>query len=278
MRLDAQTGHLQLVEGAHRVVGYYSDDDLAWLRARVTEARDNSGSVAAEQIIGWAYEASRVQALVETARSEGYLLGIARMLAAKHTFYSAGEVRAALVGDKAASDARVAVVVEWAFGKAVRERFKATERPHVYDGALLAMYAIAQATKRRITLPPRILGELARLQAEEKAARTVKRAHLTLAKPIASVLSGPAGIGAVPALAEVARAVKLDGALTNPVERERLINALRTLARRRDAVGACAKALLERAGAPLTDPATKRTPTRAQSARRSKAQKARVVG
>ena len=170
-----EDGRLVLVEGIHRVIDRSVAADIEWLRARVGEVLESSGVVLAEEICGYAFQAARVAALVETARSEGVLEGISKAMGARHKYISAKEVRGALCHNPTASDAEVAVVVEWLYGSSVRTLMRADARPHIYDALLLAAYGISKELGTPIKLSPNVEVALCQARTEEKAARVAKR-------------------------------------------------------------------------------------------------------
>ncbi len=257
--LDTAAGRLTLVEGIHRVIDPMADDDIAWLAARCAEARAAGGVVAQEIVLGYAFEASRVQALVETGRSEGVLLGIARMHGLLPVMVSAGQARLERVLDSRASDARVAVVVEYLFGKSLHDRIPATQRPHVYDAALLAAHVLAKRSGLKIKLPAAIIQRLMQLKAEEGARNAGLKAQRAMAEPVRAFLVQSR---VVPGLSTLLAGVKID--------HDTAVAALRIVARSHKPEGLAARAILQVNGVETTDPAKRRFKTREQRKRLGK--------
>lgn len=130
--------------------------------------------VAVEQLIGYAYEAKRVQALIETARVEGRLIEVARRRGFEPVLIAAKEWRGALCRSESASDDQVRIVVEGLLHGI--PALRAVERPHVYDAAGLAIVALARAAVLPLCLPAPVETALWRQQQAEKSARTAARA------------------------------------------------------------------------------------------------------
>jgi Holliday junction resolvasome RuvABC endonuclease subunit len=159
-----------------------------WLRAVMRDVARRGGTAAQEGLVGYAYEAKRVQALVETARAEGRFLEAAAAAELPITEIGAREWRGELCRAENASDEQIRIVVE---GLCVtRPTLRADARAHVYDAAGVAIVHLARRFRRRIALPSRVEIALARQQAADKHSRTVKRAD-TIARAAAGL--PPAG-------------------------------------------------------------------------------------
>jgi Holliday junction resolvasome RuvABC endonuclease subunit len=167
VRLDP-SGWLHIDQGAHL------DNESDALRWMVTNTHQRLGAIAIEQIVGFAYEAKRVQALVETARFEGRMLELCRFLKAQVSAFAAGEVRGELCRCRTAGDDQVRIVVEGL--TKTRPALTADVRPHVYDAAAAAILAIIRATGRPLVLPPAVNAALHASQRDAKARRAAKRA------------------------------------------------------------------------------------------------------
>jgi hypothetical protein len=127
-----------------------------------------------ERLIGFAYEAKRVQALIETARQEGHVEELA-----SHGPYrlvrgaSAAEVRGWLCRAPQASDEQVRVVVE---GLApTRPAMLAVDRPHIYDAAAVALFAMHEHLGRRLVLSSALERALFDQQQKDQSSRAAKR-------------------------------------------------------------------------------------------------------
>lgn len=147
--------------------------DRRELEVWLVEAQQLGRTVAVEQVQGYAYEASRVAQLVETARAEGWIDGRVRG-ASRLLWASAAEWREQLCGSKVASDDQIRLVVE---GLACGlPHVGSRERPHVMDAVGLGIVALARLGDVTIRTPEAVLRALLRLQAEEKLGRQLKRA------------------------------------------------------------------------------------------------------
>ncbi len=158
-----RAGHLEL------------DQALAW----VAEAVQWQQRVAVEMIVGYAYQASRVAGLVETARVEGRLMEAARGGPHDCLAMPAAEWREQLCGSRTASDDQVRVVVEGTARGIPKLGYR--ERPHVYDAIGLGIVALWRAhaplgPHRQVKLPDAVLRALFRVQSDERQARSSKPA------------------------------------------------------------------------------------------------------
>lgn len=172
IRLDPD-GWMNLDHGA------YLDNDSDAARFLLTNTHQRLGTVAMETIVGYAYEAHRVQALIETARFEGRLLEFLRILGARHVVYPARTVRGELCRSATASDAQVRAVVEGLTRKG-RPTLTAEARVHVYDAALQGIYAIAKSLPYGWRMPPAIEAAVHQLREEERGKRAEKKRHAAL--------------------------------------------------------------------------------------------------
>lgn len=184
VRLDPQ-GWMHIDYGAHL------DNESDAIRRAIVDCTQRLGVVAIETLVGFAYEAKRVQALVETARFEGRVLELCRMLGESRRLqttgiedelartatvaqYSAGEVRGALCRSRTASDEQVRIVVEGV--TLTRPQLLAVARPHVYDAALTAIYTIGRSLAHGWHLPPAVEQRLHEQRERERASRAAKKA------------------------------------------------------------------------------------------------------
>ncbi len=122
-------------------------------RARqiLRQALKEGAVVAMERLIGYAYEAKRVQALIETAREEGRVEACVAELGGKLLLFSAGECRGQLCRRRTASDECVRIAVEGLLRDV--PDLLADARPHVYDAALAALVGLSQLTGKALRLP-----------------------------------------------------------------------------------------------------------------------------
>jgi len=147
-----------------------SDD---W-RKLLGDVKRSSGVLAIEQIHGYAYEASRVAALVETSRFEGRVLELARFSETRLLTFTNGTVRGELCRMRQASDEQVRIVL--AGITRPRAPFRADEQVHIYDAAAAAALAIIRTQGINLQLPPAVSAALHMQQLKEKGARERKKA------------------------------------------------------------------------------------------------------
>lgn len=259
---------LELIQGTHRAIDPHNPADLEWIADRVADVHALGGTVVAEFLRGTAYTSSRVQDLIETGRAEGGLQWLTLHLGAKHDTAAATDVRRDMVLDGQASDARIAVVVEWLYGSAIRARITdEKQRPHIYDAMLLAAWWLFREAKQAVTLAPHIVAKLAQMRAAELAARATKKAAKRQAAPVAKLLAAICKARAqVPPLSALGQRVGMSEALT--------VQALWVVARGRSDAATSARGVLKAAGQPATDPAKKKASTKAakpKGARKGKA-------
>jgi hypothetical protein len=210
-------GRFRLLEGGWRTLDVlHSAADLAWLKQKLETTRRESGLYAVECIVGYAYEASRVQQLVETARVEGELL----LLGATHGLQPVeipagdGRVRDAraplpklprrgkgkparprrraaeqllrgwrgeLCHTPWASDAQIRIVVEaMVQGDGVRRTRE--EEEHLYDAIGVSIVALCRHLHLAIQLPAAVETALWRQQQAEATERA-RRRELGLPRP-----------------------------------------------------------------------------------------------
>lgn len=167
-------GHIPFGGGFVRAAdGSVEPDTSARVRALMEDAARVGGVIAIEQIVGYAYDAKRVQALLETTRIEGDLKRLARSLGITPFFVTCKAARGLLCRAETASDAQVAIVVEALVHGAPKHLAK-DRRQHIYDAALYGLGALWRRGVR-LTLSPEAETELFRQQAADKAARAQKR-------------------------------------------------------------------------------------------------------
>lgn len=131
--------------------------------------------VAIEQIQGYAFNPSRVKDLVETARTEGWILSSCHYGEATSRVFSAREARGEFCRTPRASDKQVAIVIEDLVTISPHvAKLKATMRPHVYDAALVALLAMRRDGVRVPPLSNAADVKLMSIQALENEKRTAK--------------------------------------------------------------------------------------------------------
>lgn len=167
VRLDPD-GWLHIDHGAHL------DNEADAARWLITSCHQRHGVIALETLCGFAYEAKRVQALIETARFEGRVLELCRVLKTTVVRFAAREVRGELCRSPTASDDQVRIVVEGM--TKTRPALTADVRPHVYDAAAAAILAIIRGTGRKLVLPRGVEQALFAAQQQERAKRATKKA------------------------------------------------------------------------------------------------------
>ncbi|WP_437309939.1 hypothetical protein [Sorangium sp. So ce388] len=138
----------------------------------IAEAR---GIVVIEQIVGFAYDQYRVQALVETSRTEGRLLELARARGIEPLFLEALDVRGELCRTRKASDGQVRVVVEGML-HGIPAHLTEEQRVHIYDAAALGMVALCRVARVKMPRTPEVEAALVRQKALDEVARAAKRA------------------------------------------------------------------------------------------------------
>lgn len=166
VRLDPD-GWLHIDHGVHLDNGA---DAVRWL---VTNTIQRLGVIAMEQLVGFAYEAKRVQALIETARFEGQMLELVRILKGRLIPIAARDVRGELCRSPTASDEQIRIVIE-AITK-TRPALTEETRPHVYDAAASAIVAIQRSLGRPLQLPAGVEQRLHLQRETERSKRAAKR-------------------------------------------------------------------------------------------------------
>lgn len=157
---------------AHIEWGAHLPSKSEELFAKLREAARTGALLVFEQLLGYAFEAKRVQALIETSRVEGDLKRIAMDAGATPLVLSAHEWRAELCRSKTASDAQIRIAVEGL--TKTRTGMKASARAHIYDAAGVALVALGRA-RGGLTIPARIEGLIHLQREKEKADRAAKK-------------------------------------------------------------------------------------------------------
>ena len=203
-------GRFRLLEGRWRALDVlHSAADLAWLAQKLETTRREDGLYAVECIVGYAYEASRVQQLVETARVEGELLLLGRTHGLLPVEIPAGDGRirdldtalpplpkrkkgeparprrraaeqllrgwrGELCHSPWASDAQIRIVVEGMVqGDGVRRTRE--EEEHLYDAIGVGIVALCRHLHLALQLPSAIETALWRQQHAEAAERAARK-------------------------------------------------------------------------------------------------------
>lgn len=156
----------------HITMGAHLESDSTTLAAMLRGAVREGALVVFEQLVGYAFEAKRVQALIETGRVEGALKRVVTDAGGAPIVLSAHEWRAALCRSKTASDEQIRIAVEGL--TKTRPELKAATRPHVYDAAGVALVALLRA-RGVLSLPPRLEAAIHLQREKEKAARALKK-------------------------------------------------------------------------------------------------------
>ncbi|WP_438028960.1 hypothetical protein [Sorangium sp. So ce233] len=166
--------HLRFGGGVVAAGAYEPPAGMAEVDYLLDDLAAAGGLLVLEQLVGFAFEAKRVQALVETARTEGRFIqaGLARGLTPQ--MVSAKDWRGALCRSETASDEQVRVMVEGLIPD--MPHFRCEERPHIYDAAGLAIVVLCRAAGVPIPRTPELDRALVMQQAADKAARAAKRA------------------------------------------------------------------------------------------------------
>lgn len=212
--VEVRAGRLHCLEGGHKHLLSDHPDDLVWLTSQVHDVMDEPGGfIAAEQIIKIYVHGPGMKVpdeqLIETKDQEGGIVWIARLLGADVTRIPAVEWRAALGIRPPRNDAQVAVVVEYLYGRAIRDRFEnATTRGHAYDALGLCAVALFRRLGVPIQMPRSVLDRLEAVRAEALAAGKAKKAALKLV-PAITVALGALLVADASALGTMARAAGL---------------------------------------------------------------------
>jgi len=209
--LSYSDGRFRLIEGCWRRLDVLHDrSDRIWMEGKLEETREDGGLFAVETIVGFAFQASRVQQLLETTRVEGALLtlGVVHGLDPIEIPAGDGKVldhdatlpklppkkegvpartrrraaeklikgwRAELCHTPWASDAQIRIVVEGIVQGDGKKR-TAEEEEHLYDAIGVGIVAICRHLDLRIRLPPSVETALWKQQAAEKEERARNRA------------------------------------------------------------------------------------------------------
>ncbi len=159
----------------HVALGHHLLNDDRYLLAIIADAGRRGAMFASETLIGWAYQACRVQGLVETARAEGRLLELARAAGGEPVKLAAKDWRGELCRSGTASNEQIRIVVEGLCK--TMPTLPCRAREHVLDAAGLGIVAIARAHGRSVRLPPAVSVALFHQQAVEKATRAERKAR-----------------------------------------------------------------------------------------------------
>ncbi len=135
------------------------------------------GIVVIEQIVGFAYEPSRVPALVETARVEGRIIERAIARGIEPRMVQAKTARGELCRTKKAGDTRVEAVVRGLL-RGFPTKITQKEIAHICDGGALAIVEICRVARVPIPRTPELEMALVRAGAEEERVRAAKRARV----------------------------------------------------------------------------------------------------
>lgn len=203
-------GKLFLIAGGHRELDLRRAEDRAWVRSYGAQMKALGGIAAVETVIGYAYQAKHVQALLETTRVEGRIgdqlyeaglvpleipagdasrpdysaelpklpkkpKGAPRRLARKVAQELVRGWRGELCRSPVATDAQIAIVVEGIVG-GNGVSFRSGEEAHVYDAIGLAVVALFRHMGRALLLPPAVNLALIQQQEFDKQKRATKRA------------------------------------------------------------------------------------------------------
>lgn len=203
-------GKLFLIAGGHRELDLRRAEDRRWVGSYAGQMAAMGGIVVVETVVGYAYQAKHVQALLETTRVEGRILNQAAEAGVIPYEIPAGDGarpdysaelpklpkqpkgaprrparqaakemirgwRGELCRSAGASNAQIAIVVEGIVG-GNGVTFRSGEEEHVYDAVGLAVVAIFRHLKRALILPPAVNMALIRQQELDKQKRASKRA------------------------------------------------------------------------------------------------------
>lgn len=141
----------------------------------LAQAAADRAFLAVEEIHGYAFEASRVAQLVETARVEGFIAGRWTLGSQRPPLCTAaGDWRQRLCGTRTPSDDQIRIVVE-ALARGI-PRVGCRERSHVLDAVGLGIDALARLAGRAVELPPAAARALLLQQQTEKLGRGLRSA------------------------------------------------------------------------------------------------------
>jgi hypothetical protein len=141
------------------------------------DVASTDGILVIEQIIGFAYQLSRVPALIETARVEGRIIEKAIARGVEPRMVTAKAARGELCRTKSAGDTRVEAVVRGLL-RGFPTKITQKEVAHICDGGALAIVEICRALRISIPRTPELEMALIRAGAEEDRARSTKRARV----------------------------------------------------------------------------------------------------
>lgn len=263
-------GKLLVIEGRHRPWSVESAADRTWWKARCREAFtscDEGGIVAVEQVLH-AYGDTPDGALIDTKDVEAAMVALAyevRDDVGRGTVVRASAVswRKDLGIQPPRTDDQVAIVVEWAYGKAALDHLDDKAREHVYDALGLAVVAVARTKRTRVTVPAHVAAAVYKAWQEAKANNKARKARKTAAEPVRKVIAAAGGAAVL--IADIMRATGMSP--------DAVLAALKVISAARAPEAAQARAALVAAGVrkadkrPQTAPAKKR---RSEAARRGK--------
>jgi hypothetical protein len=166
--------HLDAGGWPHVVSGAHVENDSPELRKILQLAAMSSAPIGMETLIGWAYEASRVQQLVETARVEGRLEERALGFGGTVVHIDARSWRGALCGSPTASDKQIQIAIEGLVR--TRPAVKADARAHLYDATGVALAVLAKSLGRTVTVPQDVMGKVHLQRETERASRGARKA------------------------------------------------------------------------------------------------------
>lgn len=168
MRLDDE-GHLHIEIGGHY------ENESPDLRRLIQRAAMERAPIGIEQIVGFAYEAKRVAALVETARWEGRFAQLAIGFGASVGPIEARSWRGLLCGSPTASDKQVRIAIE-GLVKTIPHG-PAAAREHLYDATGVAIATLSKALGRAVSVPARVMALVQAQRDQERAARGAKKSE-----------------------------------------------------------------------------------------------------
>lgn len=158
----------------HIEIGGHYENDSDELRRLIQRAAMLRAPVGVETICGFAYEAKRVAALVETARIEGRLHERALVFGAAVVQIEARIWRGQLCGSPTASDKQIRIAIE-GLCKTI-PLSKAAEREHLYDATGVAIAVIALSLGRVVSVPARVMALIHQQREIEKVSRGARKA------------------------------------------------------------------------------------------------------
>lgn len=146
----------------------------------IRDVTDVSGTVAIEYVIGYAYEAKRVAALVDTSRGDERWLRLAMSHGAHPICIPNRLIREKLCLSKKVSDAQVETVIRGVV-EGIPDMNKATFQ-HVADALAAAIVGMSMVNRFDLVLPPRVLAQLRIQQQMDEKIWAEKRAKKKAAR------------------------------------------------------------------------------------------------